>query len=459
LTQTICDHGEVVAKRRMLNYRLPKTATAPFCPSEVEGSVTVPPKASFVRKLALYAGPGLLVSVGYMDPGNWATDIEAGSRYGYALLFVVVASSLAAMLLQCLSASLGIATGRDLAVITRDRYGPHGRFLMWLAAELSIIACDLAEVLGGALAFHLLFGMPLWAGVLVTALDTVLVLGLQGKGFRQVEAIVLVLVASIAACFAGELYFSKPDARAILDGLVPRMQLLFEQPEALYLAIGILGATVMPHNLYLHSSIVQTRKGSNTEASKRERLRWARFDTIVTLAIALCVNAAILILAADTFHGNGHTAVADIEDAHALLTPILGTAAAGVLFAVALLASGQSSTFTGTIAGQVILEGFFKLKIPCWQRRVITRGLALVPALAGVLLLGEHAVGKLLVMSQVVLSLQLPFALWPLIRATADRALMGGLVAHRLTTVLAWGLFAAITAANGWLLLSLVRGN
>jgi manganese transport protein len=429
---------------------LPSTATAPFCPSEVAGSVDVPPSASVWQKLKIYVGPGLLVSIGYMDPGNWATSIQAGSQFGYQLLFVVLLSSLAAIVLQCLCARLGIATGKDLAVHSREQYPPAVGRGMWVFAELSIIACDLAEVLGCALAFHLLLGVSLPTGVLLTAFDTLLVLGLKGRGFRQVEAIILALVITIAVCLLGQLAFVKADWHAVAQGFVPSLQAISSR-EPLYLAIGIVGATVMPHNLYLHSSIVQTRVVRRDAASVRDAVRYTRIDTIVSLAIAMVINAAILILAASAFHRSGNTQVTELDQAFHLLDPITGSAAAAILFGVGLLAAGQSSTFTGTIAGQVIMEGFLKMKIPCWQRRVVTRVLALVPALAGVLTLGPHSVGKLLVLSQVVLSLQLPFAMFPLIRLTSRRDLMGELVNRWWVSATAWLLFVVISAANVWL--------
>jgi manganese transport protein len=439
-------------------FGLPKTATAPFCPSEVRGTVFVSPSIPGWQKLLRFVGPGLLISVGYMDPGNWATDIQAGSQYGYALLFVVLLSSLAAIVLQCLSARLGLVTGRDLAVLTRENYSRAGTTVMWLLAELAIVATDLAEVLGAALAFKLLFGVSLPWGVLLTTFDTLIVLGLKGQGFRQIEAIILGLVMTIGLCFFVELAFVPTDWRAVAAGFVPSIKLLSsEQP--LYLAIGILGATVMPHNLYLHSSIVQTRTvrgNGDGMGGLAEAIKLVRLDTVGSLMLALVVNAAILVLAGSAFHFSGHDTVADIEDAYHLLDPIAGTAAAGVLFGLALFASGQSSTFTGTIAGQVILEGFLKMSIPCWQRRLITRALALGPALAGVLLLGDHAVGRMLVLSQVVLSLQLPFAIWPLIRFTGRRDLMGDFANSFMTRVVSWTLFAVISAANVWLVLQVV---
>jgi manganese transport protein len=436
-------------------FTLPTTATAPFCPSEVRGTIAVPWRGPTWKKILRFAGPGLLVSVGYMDPGNWATDIQAGAEFGYQLLFVVVLSSLAAIVLQCLSARLGIATGKDLARLSRENLDPLASLSMWLLAEVAIIACDLAEVLGGALAFKLLLGVNLSVGILLTVFDTLIVLGLKGQGFRQVEAIILALVVTIGFCFAVELALLQTDWRAAAWGLVPSVSTLASE-EPLYLAIGILGATVMPHNLYLHSSIVQTRVTRDDERGRLEAIRFTRLDTIVSLLLALMVNAAILILAGTAFHYSGNTSVADIEDAYHLLEPIAGTAAAAFLFAFALLASGQSSTFTGTIAGQIILEGFLELQIPCWQRRLITRGLALAPALVGVMLLGDHAVGRLLVISQVVLSLQLPFALYPLIRFTGNRTLMSSFANDATTTIVAWTLFFAITAANLWLVLQVL---
>ncbi len=436
-------------------FSLPRTATAPFCPSEVKGSVFVDAALPLHKKIIRFAGPGLLVSVGYMDPGNWATDIEAGSRFGYGLLFVVLLASFAAMLLQTLCVRLGIVARLDLARACRQQYSPAVSRFLWIGAELAIVACDLAEVLGSALALHLLFGVSIPVGIAITAFDTLIVLGLQGAGFRRVEAIVLGLVTTIAGCFVVELAMSQPNWFNVAMGLVPSLERL-QQPGALYLAIGIVGATVMPHNLYLHSSIVQTRRVSNTATGKQEAVRLATFDAIASLSLAFFVNAAIMILAASAFHGNGYRDVADIADAHKLLEPIVGSALAASLFAIALLASGQSSTFTGTIAGQIIMEGFLDLKIPCWQRRVLTRGLALGPAFLGVWWLGEGGIGKLLVASQVVLSFQLPFAMWPLIQFTSSKKLMGELRNGPVVQALAWSLFGIISAACVWLIGSTV---
>ena len=424
-----------------MQWSLPKFATAPFCPSEVRGSITIAPGAPWWQRVLRFAGPGLLVAVGYMDPGNWATDIEAGSVFGYSLLFVVLLSSLAAIVLQVLSLRLGIVARVDLARACRDRYGEIPRKALWLMAEIAIVACDVAEVLGSALALHLLFGVSLALGIVITAFDTLLVLG---------------LVMTISVCFAIELALVGPDWHAVAVGFVPRLDAL-RDPHALYIAIGILGATVMPHNLYLHSSIVQTRQTGRDDASKANAVRLSTIDTVGSLLLALLVNAAILTLASSAFHTTGHTGVTEIQDAYHLLDPIVGSGVAAILFGVALLASGQSSTFTGTIAGQVIMEGFLDLKIPCWQRRLITRGLALVPALAGVLWLGDKGVGTLLVASQVVLSLQLPFAIWPLVRLTSDRAVMGPFANGPWLKTSAWGLFAAISAANLWLIAGMLR--
>ncbi len=430
-------------------FPLPKTATAPFCPSEVAGSIVVPFDLPWWKKAARFAGPGLLVSVGYMDPGNWATDIEAGSRFGYRLLFIVLLSSLAAIVLQCLAARLGIATQKDLARLSSERYPKAIGRIQWVFAEISIISCDLAEVLGSALAFKLLFGVSLPVGVALTALDTFIVLGLQGRGFRRIESIILGLVGTIGICFVVQLFLLGPNWAEVAAGFVPSWHAVSAQ-EPLYLAIGILGATIMPHNLYLHSSIVQTRAVSGEEG-KRAAIRLTRVDTICSLSLALLINAAILIVSATAFHASGRTDVADIGDAYQLLAPIAGTTVAAVAFAIGLFASGQSSTFTGTIAGQVIMDGFLQLKIPCWQRRLVTRGLAIIPAFIGVMTMGDRAIGALLVASQVVLSIQLPFAMYPLIRFTDDRALMGGFVNTRLVSCTAWCLFVVISAANVWL--------
>ncbi|ALK96230.1 divalent metal cation transporter MntH [Massilia sp. WF1] len=427
------------------------TATVPLFPDN----------APLWKKVLRFSGPGLLVSVGYMDPGNWATAIQGGSQFGYGLLFVVVLSSLAAIVLQCLSMRLGIVTGKDLAVHCREQYSPATSRAMWLFAELSIVACDLAEVLGCALAFNLLLGVPLPAGVALTALDTVIVLSLRGRGFRQLEAIVLGLIATIAVCLFWELVLVKPDWQAVAAGVLPSLHTLAER-DALYLAVGILGATVMPHNLYLHSSVVQSSVPQRDLREDPERMAEAiglsRIDTIVSLMLALFINGAILVLAAAAFYRPGGGDVMEIEQAYKLLAPVAGTALAAILFGLALLAAGQSSTFTGTIAGQVILEGFLELRIPQWQRRLITRALALGPAMVGVLTLGEHAIGRMLVASQVVLSLQLPFAMYPLIRLTGRPDLMERFANRWWTSLLSWFLFAVISGANLWMVWQAVSG-
>ncbi|GAC1337020.1 MAG: Nramp family divalent metal transporter [Myxococcales bacterium] len=431
---------------------LPTTATAPFCPSEVRGTVAVAARgeAPAWRRFLQFAGPGLLVSVGYMDPGNWATDIEAGSRYGYGLLFVVVLSSLAAIVLQCLSMRLGIVTGKDLARQSRDQLPRATNLVLWASGEVAIVACDLAEVLGGALAFHLLLGCSIPAGIALTALDTIVVLALQGQGFRRLEAIVLGLIATIGICFIVELWLVHPAWREVARGALPSASLLTDR-HAWLVALGIMGATVMPHNLYLHSSIVQSRDLGADEASRASAVRFATLDTVGSLVVALLINAAILVLAGAAFHGVGGAPVTDIEGAYHLLDPVVGSGLASTLFALALLASGQSATFTGTIAGQVLMEGSLDLKIPCWQRRLITRVLALLPAFIGVAVLGEGAIGKMLIASQVVLSFQLPFAIAPLLLFTQDRRLMRSFASGPWLKGAGWGLFAAITAANLWL--------
>jgi manganese transport protein len=415
----------------------------------------LPGQRSALRRMAGFFAPGILVAVGYMDPGNWATDIAAGSAFGFDLLFVLVGASLAAIVLQSLALRLGIASGLDLAQACRWRYGPVPNTALWVLAELAILATDVAEVLGGALAIKLLLGLPLWAGIVLTAGDTLIVLGLEGHGFRKMEAVVAALVATIALCFLIELLIVPPDGAALAVGLAPDLRRL-AQPGALALAVGIVGATVMPHNLYLHSSIVKGATPPATEAGKRRAIRDADMGSAIALLLAMVINGAILALGVGAFHMTGHVQVAGIEDAYRLLSPITGTAAASLFFGIALLASGQSSTFTGTLAGQVVLEGFLDLRIPLWQRRMITRLIAIVPAMAGVVMLGDHAVGGMLIASQMVLSLQLPFAIWPLIRASTDRAMMKGLVPPRWHVAAAWLILAIISIANLWLVAMLL---
>jgi manganese transport protein len=413
--------------------------------------------ASWLRKMLAFAGPGYLVAVGYMDPGNWATDIGAGSKFGYTLLSVVLISNCMAMLLQGLAAKLGIVTGRDLAQACRSQYSPRASFVLWVLCEIAIVACDLAEVLGSAVALKLLFGLPLLAGVLLTGLDVLLVLALQGRGFRWVEVFVITLTATIAGCFAYEIFFARPLWLEAAHGYVPHLEILRNR-EMLYIAIGILGATVMPHNLYLHSSIVQTRAFGSSAADRREAVRYAVFDSTVALFIALFINAAILVLGAAAFHSRGMTQVAEIGDAYKLLTPVLGASLASTLFALALLASGQNSTLTGTLAGQIVMEGFLHLRLKPWMRRLITRSLAIVPAALVIGIAGEGKATALLIFSQVVLSFQLPFAVVPLVRFTSDRGLMGEFANSRTTAAVAWVVAALIIGFNAELLWLTWRG-
>jgi manganese transport protein len=418
---------------------------------ESHASVAIPAGAGFWRKLFAFAGPGYLVAVGYMDPGNWATDIAGGAQFGYALLTMVVASNIMAILLQTLAARLGVASGRDLAQACRDRYSRTAAVGLWVLAEIAIAATDLAEVIGSAIALKLLFGLPLVLGVLLTSLDVLIVLYLQQHSFRYVEALVVLLIAGIAGCFAIELAFTRPDIFGIVSGVVPTTA-MFRDREMLYVAIGILGATVMPHNLYLHSSIVQTRKYGNDEASRGEAMRFATLDTLVALMSALFINGAILVVAAATFHGTSYERVADISDAYKLLAPLLGTSLASTLFALALLFSGQNATLTGTLAGQIVMEGFLELRVRPWLRRLGTRLFAIVPALVVISFYGERGSGRLLVLSQVILSLQLPFAVFPLIRFTGDRRIMGRFVNPWWLKAISWTMGVVIAVLNVWLL-------
>jgi manganese transport protein len=396
-----------------------------------------------------------LVAVGYMDPGNWATDLAGGSAFGYTLLSVILLSNLMAVLLQGLASKLGIVTGRDLAQACRDHYPTSTNIVLWLLCEIAIAACDLAEVIGAAIALNLLFGIPLTWGVILTALDVMLVLFLQNKGFRLLEALVVALVATIGLCFLFELIRARPDFAGIAAGFVPRSEIV-RNPNMLYIAIGILGATVMPHNLYLHSSIVQTRRYQQTSDGRREAVRYAFIDSTIALSFALFINAAILITSAAAFHTRGHTGVAEIQDAYKLLTPLIGAGASAV-FAVALLASGLNSTLTGTLAGQIVMEGFLHIRLRPWVRRLITRGIAIVPAVATAIMYGESGTAKLLILSQVVLSLQLSFAVFPLVRFTSERAKMGEFVNPLWLKVLAYAVAFAIAALNAWLLLQSMR--
>ncbi|MEH2063199.1 MAG: Nramp family divalent metal transporter [Nostoc sp.] len=427
-----------------------KTERIPSLP-EVHRTIKVPVGGGFWRKMLAYTGPGYLVSVGYMDPGNWATDLAGGAQFGYMLLSVILFSNLMAILLQALCVKLGVATGRDLAQACRDNYSPRVSFFLWILCEIAIAACDLAELVGSAIALQLLFGIPLAVGVCITALDVLMVLFLQSKGFRYVEALVITIIAVIGGCFIVELIAARPDLAGVLQGFIPQSEVV-RNPTALYISIGILGATVMPHNLYLHSSIVQTRDWQEIPEKKREAIKFGMIDSSVALSIALFINAAILILSAATFHFSGHQDVAEIQDAYKLLSPVLGFAPASILFAIALLASGQNSTLTGTLAGQIVMEGFLQIRLKPWLRRLLTRLVAIVPALLTIVFLGEGSTTNLLIMSQVILSLQLSFAVIPLVMFTSDRRLMGEFVNPRWLKVLAYAVATVIVGLNAWLL-------
>ncbi len=421
---------------------------------EVNRSVLVPVTASFWRKMLAFAGPGFLVAVGYMDPGNWATDLAGGAKYGYTLLSVIFVSNLMAVLLQHLCVKLGIATGRDLAQACRDHYPRPMVWFLWALCEIQIAACDLAEVVGSAIALQLLFGIPLVWGCAISAADVMAVLYLQNKGFRYVEALVVTLIATVSLCFGAEIFWSRPDLTGVMLGFLPSPEIL-RNPGMLYVSIGILGATVMPHNLYLHSSIVQTRKYENSPGGKREAVKFATIDSTTALTCALFVNCAILVLAA-VFYRSGHQEVGEIQDAYKLLSPLLGVSVAGVLFAVALLASGQNSTLTGTLAGQVVMEGFLNIRLRPWLRRLITRGLAIVPAVCVIGYFGESKTTDLLIASQVVLSVQLGFAVWPLMRFTGDKSKMGEFVNPVWVKILGWTVTAVIILLNAKLVLDMV---
>jgi manganese transport protein len=421
---------------------------------EVNQSVHTQNKKSVFRKILAFFGPAYLVSVGYMDPGNWATDIAGGSQFGYALLWVLLMSNLMALLLQSLSARLGIVTQRDLAQASRETYSKFINYILYILAEVAIAACDLAEVLGMAIGINLLFDIPLIEGVLITVLDTFLLLFLINKGIRKMEAFIIVLVAIIGFSFVFEMIFAEPELDKVLYGLIPSLP----SSAALYIAIGIIGATVMPHNLYLHSSLVQTRKFDRSPAGIKQALKYNFIDSTIALNLAFFVNAAILILAAATFHRNGMFEVAEIQDAHKFLEPLLGTKWAPILFAVALIAAGQSSTITGTLAGQIVMEGYLNLRIQPWVRRIITRLIAIVPAVIVILIYGESVTGKLLILSQVILSLQLGFAIIPLIHFVSDKTKMKGFHISRLTQVTAWIIALIIVSLNGKLVFDEISG-
>jgi manganese transport protein len=431
-------------------------ATQPSLP-EVHSSVSISRSSHSWRRLLGFMGPGFLIAVGYMDPGNWATDIAGGSRFGYTLLFVVMASNLMAVLLQSLSLKLGVATERDLAQLCHEEYGPKVSFVLWIFAEIAIAACDLAEVVGSAIALELLFHIPLFYGVLITGLDVLLILLLQRWGFRYIEALVIALIGTIIVLFGVQVFFSHPDYGLAFRALFVPSPAIIADPAMLYIAIGILGATVMPHNLYLHSSIVQSRRYPRTSAGKREAIRMANIDSAFALTIALFVNAAILIVAAAVFHRSGHFDVAAIQDAYKLLSPLLGAAGASTLFAIALLASGQNSSITGTLAGQVVMEGFVNIRVAPWLRRLITRSLAIIPTIIVVAITGESGTEKLLILSQVILSLQLSFAVVPLVLFTGNRARMGQFVNARWLQALSWCVAILIAAFNAWLLIQTMR--
>ncbi len=424
---------------------------------EVHSSVRISTSAVSWRRLLGFLGPGFLISVGYMDPGNWATDIAGGSRFGYTLLFVIMASNLMAILLQSLSLKLGVATERDLAQLCHEAYGRWTSFGLWVGAEIAIAACDLAEVIGSAIALNLLFHIPLFWGVLITGLDVLLILMLQRWGFRWIEALVISLIGTMVVLFGVQMFLSKPEYWPVFKNLLLPAPSIVANPDMLYIAIGILGATVMPHNLYLHSSIVQSRRYKRTSEGKREAIFMANVDSAFALTVALFVNAAILIVAAAVFYRSGHFEVAAIQDAYKLLSPLLGVGGASTLFAVALLASGQNSSITGTLAGQVVMEGFIHIKLPPWLRRLVTRSLAIIPTILVVAFTGEQGTEKLLILSQVILSLQLSFAVVPLVLFTGSRKWMGEFVNGRWLQGLAWFTAALIAGLNAWLLVLMMR--
>ncbi|MFJ6326359.1 MULTISPECIES: Nramp family divalent metal transporter [unclassified Rhizobium] len=437
---------EAAAQERAWKFASAGDSVRPSLP-EVNSTIKVPHGGSWIRRLLAFIGPGYMISVGYMDPGNWATDLAGGAQFGYTLLAVIMLSNLMAILLQALSARLGIVTGRDLAQACRDHYPRPVNLALWFVCELAIIACDLAEVIGTAIALQLLFGIPLIGGALITALDTFLLLLLMNKGFRYLEAFVIALLIVIATCFAVQIAAAAPPIAAVLDGFIPSPEIV-TNPAMLYIAMGIIGATVMPHNLYLHSSIVQTRAYKRNDEGRRDAIKWATLDSTIALMLALFVNAAILIVAAAAFHKTGHSDVAEIDQAYELLSPLLGLGIASTLFAVALLASGLNSTVTATLAGQIVMEGFLRLRIPHWARRLLTRGLAIIPVVFVTAIYGEKGTANLLVLSQVILSMQLPFAVIPLVQFVTNRDKMGSFVVSRGVAILSWLVAAIILALN-----------
>ncbi|MNH95454.1 Divalent metal cation transporter MntH [compost metagenome] len=437
--------------------RLPGWRTNQGLPSlpEAHRSLRIPTNAKWFRKFLAFAGPGYMVAVGYMDPGNWATDIEGGSRFGYTLLSVILISNLMAILLQSLAGELGIVTGKDLAQACRDNYSKPVVLGLWILCELAIAACDLAEVIGTAIALNLLFGLPLLYGVIITAVDVLLILILQNKGFRFLEMLIIVLIATIAVCFGIDLFLTGPNMGSVLTGYIPSAEVI-SNPQMLYVAIAILGATVMPHNLYLHSSIVQTRQFDQSAIGKRQAIKYMTWDSTIALTFALFINSAILIVSAAAFHTSGLTEVTDIGDAYHLLTPIVGTTLGSVMFAVALLASGQNSTLTGTLAGQIVMEGFINIRLKPWLRRLITRLIAIIPAVIVTAMYGESGVQDLLIFSQVILSLQLPFAVVPLVKFTGSKTKMGEFANKTWINILAWFVTGIIITLNIYLLVQTI---
>ena len=425
--------------------------------ADMFGSIKVAKTGSFWRKLAAFLGPGYLVAVGYMDPGNWATSLAGGSKFGYALLAVALISNIMAIVLQALCARLGVGSGRDLAQACRDAYPKWVSWPLWLLAEIAISATDLAEIIGTAIGLNLLFGIPLEIGVLITALDVFLILALQAIGFRWIEAFVVALLGVIAACFAVQIAMADPDWGAVIRGFAPTVDIVRNR-DMLYLALGILGATVMPHNLYLHSGLVQTRGYGDSVPEKKEAIKLATIDSTIALCLALLINASILILAASTFHKAGKTDVAELDQAHAFLAPLLGSALAPTLFGIALLCCGLNSTVTATLSGQIVMEGFINIKIAPWLRRLVTRAIAIVPAAIVTIWYGEKGTAQLLILSQVVLSLQLPFAIIPLVMFTASKAKMGTFVAPRWLSLFAAVIAAVVVALNVKLLIDFVTG-
>jgi len=426
---------------------------------EVHSSVRISRSPQTWRRLLGFIGPGFMIAVGYMDPGNWATDIAGGARFGYTLLSVIMISNLMAILLQSLSLKLGIATERDLAQLCRESFGPRVSFMLWIFAEIAIAACDLAEVIGSAIALQLLFHIPLFYGVIITGADVLLILFMQRWGLRYVESLVIVLIGTIVALFGMQIFLSQPEMWPVLRNLAVPSATIITNPGMLFIAIGMMGATVMPHNLYLHSSIVQTRNYARTAEGKREAVRMANIDSGAALTLALFVNAAILMVAAAVFNRSGHVEVAAIQDAYKLLSPLVGAAGASTLFAVALLASGQNSSITGTMAGQVVMEGFVHVKVSPWLRRLITRSIAIVPTIFVVAFMGEQGTEKLLLLSQVILSLQLSFAVIPLVMFTGNRKKMGELVNGRFLQATAWAVAVLIAGLNGWFVVMMMQGR